>query len=213
MRGLFIGLVVAVAAFTPIAWGFGTVHGLRGQDAEHERITRHALGGIFESKTLTMVAGGPGYFGAVGAPDDPTRGLMSEEAAHCDGGDHFAAPGYPQSKQAAAAAITRCRQWMNDHLNAAVDMASALIKNGKIDGSQIPTMVRCVFDGHPGRAKCNVLEEFGLTLHTAQDFYSHSNWADKTTGGVSVGNPPGLGNSGRARGSTSGNKALRFPTA
>ena len=55
----------------------------------------------------------------------------------------------------------------------------------------------CSYNGKPGRAKCNVLEHFGLALHASQDFYSHSNWVD-AAGGNTVANPPGLGMSGRA---------------
>src|SRR5579862_7678114 len=65
-------------AATTAAWPFGTVRGV-GQNAEHERITRHALGcgltGIgavdncFEDKSLQELAGTDHDFGAVGIPD------------------------------------------------------------------------------------------------------------------------------------------------
>jgi len=44
------------------------------------------------------------------------------------------------------------------------------------------------------RAKCRTLEAFGRALHGAQDFYSHSNWADVADPSRAVGadNPPGL---------------------
>ena len=51
-----------------------------------------------------------------------------------------------------------------------------------------------------GRAKCNVLEHLGSVLHAAQDFYSHSNWADQADPNrpLSPSNPPGLNKPGPA---------------
>ena len=72
---------------------------------------------------------------------------------------------------------------MVEHLNKAVDAAGPMVRNHRIDDSQIPTIRRCFFDGSKGRAKCNVYEEFGLTLHASQDFYSHTNWVDRPRGG------------------------------
>src|SRR6266511_933938 len=47
---------------------------------------------------------------------------------------------------------------------------------------------------HEQRAKCRSLEGFGRALHGAQDFYSHSNWADEADPARPIGadNPPGL---------------------
>ncbi len=53
------------------------------------------------------IAGKNGTWGAVGAPDNPARGLSGVKAAHCDGGDYFASAGYPQSQVAAATELTR----------------------------------------------------------------------------------------------------------
>src|SRR5262249_59514139 len=85
-------------AGTTAALSFGTVHGM-GQNAEHERITRHALGcsssieDCFEDKSLQELAGGDNDFGAVGIPD---RGeLVTKNQAHCDSGDWLGAPGQP----------------------------------------------------------------------------------------------------------------------
>jgi hypothetical protein len=52
----------------------------------------------------------------------------------------------------------------------------------------------CVFDGTIGRPKCNVWEPFGYVLHAAEDFYSHSNWADQANPHrrIELVNPPGL---------------------
>jgi len=125
---------------------------------------------------------------------------MSLEKAHCDGGDYMDIPGYPHSQKAAQDALFACRGWMLEHLNNAVNNAAPMVKNHKIDDSEIPTIRRCFFNGKKGRAKCNVYEEFGLTLHASQDFYSHSNWVDRanTSQPISITNPPGLAKVGRA---------------
>ena len=202
---LAASLMVVCAAGT--AFAFGTVH-ILGQNAEHERITRKALAcghGLapdlcFQQFSLSELAGKNGTFGAVGAPDNPTRGLMSADAAHCDNGDYVATPGYPHSQEAAQAKLNSCRQGMVDHINEAVrDSARLLDSKGRIDDSQIPTYVSCTFNGRKGRAKCNVLEDLGLLLHASQDFYSHSNWNDEAAPGpITLTNPAGLNNQGRA---------------
>lgn len=193
--------IVAAAAFlaASTAFAFGTIKGL-GQNLEHERITRHAFtcgAGVaaddcFQKKTLDSLAGAPGAFGAVGAPD---RGsLVFKGEAHCDGGDYFDVAGYPQSKVDAQAKIEACRAWMVQHLDAAVAAAAGLLDaKGRIRDSEIPTVVACRYTGGKGRAKCNVLEAFGVLLHASQDFYSHTNWTDVADAGApSALNPPGL---------------------
>ena len=79
------------------ATGFGTVRSsVLGQDAEHERITRQGMttGGPFLGPwTLSELAGENGTWGAVGAPDNPARGLMSSAQNHCDGADWVNASG------------------------------------------------------------------------------------------------------------------------
>lgn len=52
---------------------------------------------------------------------------------------------------------------------------------GLIKGSENPTVNSCGYvkvRGPKARAKCNVLEDLGLVLQAAQDFYSNSNWVD-----------------------------------
>jgi hypothetical protein len=44
--------------------------------------------GGHRSGDLDQLAGKNNTFGAVGAPDNPLRGLMSEKAAHCDPACH-----------------------------------------------------------------------------------------------------------------------------
>jgi hypothetical protein len=191
---------LAVVTLTPGAAGFGTLNKL-GQNAEHEHITRAALGD-FDPRTLNEIAGATGSFGAVGAPDNPVRGLLFSSEAHCDNGDYLD-PGkvagsqqesYPQSASQAAATLTRCRDWIKHWLDEAVRSAEPLTDPGRIN-----TSLGCVFNGEPGRAKCNVLDNLGVAFHAAQDFYAHTNWVDRPADGpVSVENPPGLGNAGHA---------------
>jgi hypothetical protein len=203
---VLIGVSALALATAGAAFGFGTVNGL-GQNQEHERITRHALGCAaaqrpycFEPKSLDAIAGKRGTWGAVGAPDNPARGLMLSSPAHCDNGDYLPTPGYPHSQADAQANLVQCRAGMDAHLDAAVQDAARLLNaRGDIDDSQIPTIVSCTFLGQKGRAKCNVIEDFGLTLHASQDFYSHSNWVDHAgPGPVALENPVGLGNVGPA---------------
>src|SRR5262245_1788384 len=96
-----------VAGLAPAAASaFGTVNML-GQRAEHERITRLALacragqprdGSCFEFYAVNNVAGFPGSFGAVGAPDNIPMHLTGGPFYwHCDDADYLDRPGYPRS--------------------------------------------------------------------------------------------------------------------
>lgn len=192
---------VAFLCLTTAAFAFGSVN-ILGQQAEHERITRAALS-VYHigPDTMDEIAGKRGSFGAVGAPDRPGRGLLSVNSAHCDSGDHLDIPGYPQSARAALAHLEACRAGVFRHLNEAVRAAGAIAdRRGHIDSAQIPTFISCTYNGRPGRAKCNVLEDLGLAFHTAQDFYAHTNWVDIPDKNRPIGltNPPGLGHSGPA---------------
>ncbi|HWA29498.1 MAG TPA: hypothetical protein VG867_00290 [Rhizomicrobium sp.] len=204
-RVFYAGAVcAAVLAFSSPVFAFGTVRAL-GQNAEHERITRHALGcglfddeDCFEKKTLRELAGDKDNFGAIGIPD---RGeLITVNKAHCDSGDYFDIPGYPQTKEQARLALERCRAGMQDHMREAVaDAADLVSASGSLRGSQLA--IPCVFIGQvKGHAKCNVLQDLGLLLHASQDFYAHTNWVDvsDSTQPISVENPPGLNQRGRA---------------
>lgn len=189
------------------AGAFGTVRGM-GQDAEHGRITRRALGcesvtppaACLEPDTLDSLAGSPGDFGAVGAPDRG-RGMLTSHA-HCSGGDYFAIPNYPQSRAEAEATLTECRDYMLGNLrHAVIDAADLLDDDNDIRSSQIPGFIPCIYAGQEhGRAKCNVLAHLGRILHAGQDFYSHSNWVDEAdpTRPIGPDNPPGLGQTGRS---------------
>jgi len=204
MQKLFV-LAGALLLSAGSAFAFGTVNGV-GQNSEHERITRHALActplsatdDCFQDETLVQLAGKDRNFGAIGIPD---RGeLVPENKAHCDSGDYLDIPGYPQGRGEAQAALEACRAWMLAKLDEAVSDARGLVDaNGHLRKSQLA--VPCLFVGQiKGRAKCNVIEDFGVLLHTAQDFYSHSNWVDQPDPALPVGpdNPPGLRNAARA---------------
>tara|TARA_R110000868_G_scaffold56830_1_gene176025 strand:- start:11659 stop:12672 length:1014 start_codon:yes stop_codon:yes gene_type:complete len=203
---IFVAASLAVAGLVPAATlGYGTIRGM-GQDAEHARITRHALAcengrtgdACFEPDTLDSLAGAEGSFGAVGAPDRG-RGMLTSYA-HCSAGDYFDVPDYPRSAGDAQASLMECRTEMLSNLDHAVlDAAALLDGNGDIRGSQIPSYIDCVYAGSEhGRAKCNILAHLGLILHASQDFYAHSNWVDQPDPGLPIGieNPPGLGHIG-----------------
>lgn len=203
---LTLSLLIVPGQFND-ANAFGTVNQL-GQNSEHARITRHALtcqptfavGSCLEDKTLKSLAGKPGTFGAVGAPDRG-RGMLTS-FAHCSAGDHFEVPGYPQTAAQAQAKLTECRDYMVSNLNhAVVDAADLLNQNGDIRSSEVSMFGGCIYKGSQhGRAKCNILAHMGRILHASQDFYSHSNWVDLPNFNApnSTDNPPGLGQRGPA---------------
>lgn len=197
-------VILPAALLLAPAFAFGTIEGL-GQNSEHEGITRAALANAgLERDTMDMLAGRRGSFGAVGAPDRPDRGLLTESAAHCDNADYFApaagAPPYAQSEAEAAARLAACRVFMNAALSAAVEHAGRIVPEGgnAVADSEIPTRIACLFTGTPGRAKCDVLEQLGMAMHVAQDFYAHTNWTDAQVQTPSPENPPGLGRQGPA---------------
>ncbi|HWA60735.1 MAG TPA: hypothetical protein VG939_05140 [Caulobacteraceae bacterium] len=187
MRALVAGLCLVFALAGP-ALAFGTVN-IRPQSAEHEKITRRALecapgrspDTCFEPATLDQLAGRPGTFGAIGYPDSSTA--VFHGPAHCDNGD---APG----------GLAACRDWMEAHIEEAVgDAAGLLGQDGRIRSRPVSLRPGCVWILNlKGRAKCNVLQDFGIALHAAQDFYAHSNWSDDAR----ETDPPGLGRSGPA---------------
>lgn len=191
-RPLAFTLILSLLPVT--VFGFGTVNTL-GQNAEHEKITRAALAPLgFEPETLAEIAGKTGTFGAVGAPDNPARGLMSHLPAPCDDGDYLDVASYPHAATAAREALTACRGWILDAMEQALAAAGRLLgPDGAVDDSQVPNVLPCVYNGRPGRAKCEVMEALGLALHAAQDFYAHSNWTDEPVPGApSIQTPPGL---------------------
>jgi hypothetical protein len=198
---LVAGLYAPQIVNAPPANAFGTINGL-GQRAEHERITRAALacapgvksdGSCFEPHSIDQLAGHSGTFGAVGAPDLDESG---DPNAHCDDADFLNVTGYPQSRAAATAQLQGCVDHLRQRFTQGVSAAAGLLdSSGELIPGEADVSFDCTFGGGvSGRAKCNAIEGLGRALHGAQDFYSHSNWADQSdpTKPISVTNPPGL---------------------
>lgn len=159
----------------------------------------------FERKTLDNLAGIKfGYFSAVTAPDDVAMHLSGgPDWWHCDKADFYDEPGYPISRPEATRKLQECREWAKYILTEGVNYKDKLCYNsgtnslrwtfrcegaaslgylmlngkGDVDVNQ-PDSFGCIFNGAKGRIKCRVIQQFGYTLHTLQDFYSHSNYAD-----------------------------------
>lgn len=197
---LAVGLTMGMSAGGVHA--FGTVNHA-GQHAEHEKITRAALWckarshprECFEDFSIRLLAGANGALGAVGAPDVDSQ---TNAATHCDEADYFDKPGYPQSRKQATQALINCRRYALTHLERAVQAAKGMLdKKGRLKRSQVDVS-DCgsfvSFIGGSSAAKCAVLNQFGRTLHTAEDFYSHTTWAGRADPSKPVGidNPPGL---------------------
>lgn len=200
-RGLLLAAVLAssVAVLPGSASAFGTIEG-GGQHREHERITRAAVAcpagassddDCFEPRSVDQLAGRGKGFGAVGSPDLTE---VSNPAAHCDDAD-FLAGDYPQTRDQATAALLGCIDHLRRRFSEAVDAAEGLLDDdGEVVDAQVGLATDCELGGGEPRAKCQTLEAFGRALHGAQDFYSHSNWADATDPSRPTGadNPPGL---------------------
>lgn len=198
---LVVGSAVTQAFTVRPAQAFGTINGL-GQRAEHEHITRAALacapgvkstGDCFEPRSIDQLAGHSGTFGAVGSPD---LDEFSDPNAHCDDADFLNVAGYPQSRAVATANLLGCVNHLRGRFQQGVTAAAGLLdSDGELIGSQVDLKSDCTFAGGvAGRAKCNAIEGLGRALHGAQDFYSHSNWADQSDPArpIGIANPPGL---------------------
>ena len=133
---------------------------------------------------------------------------MEPYPAHCDDADFLDLPGYPQSREQATAVLLECRTYLLDRFWAGITKSAMLIhknKKGKESIRDIDTFLsltylaqQCTFvprGSLRGRAKCVAFDGLGRALHVAQDFYSHSNWADGADANRAFGiqNPPGLG--------------------
>ncbi|BBH68565.1 hypothetical protein ACTI_52500 [Actinoplanes sp. OR16] len=183
-------VLLACAAMGP-ALGFGTID-TGGQHREHERITRAAFAAGFEPATLDYLAGHDREFGAVGAPDSDE---MADPAAHCDDADYLDGD-YPRTESTAVSALTDCVDHLRQQFRTGLDSAADLLDgNGEVVPEEVTASPECnPKERDEERAKCTVLESFGRVLHGAQDFYSHSNWADQADPARPIGddNPPGL---------------------
>jgi hypothetical protein len=174
-----------------------------GCDSLYDPLTKPSP--CFERKTLDNLAGiSFGYFSAVTAPDDVVMHLSGgPDWWHCDKADFYNDTGYPISRPEATRKLQECRKWAKYILTNGVSYNDPLCYNtgagglrwtfrcegaaslgylmlngkGEVDVNQPPSF-GCTFNGAKGRIKCRVLQQFGYSLHTLQDFYSHSNYAD-----------------------------------
>jgi hypothetical protein len=183
--------------------------GMLGPRAEHERITRVALGcppgkkttgDCFEPLSIAQLAGENGAVGAVGSPD---AGDNLNPFAHCDDGDYidnakYGISGqYPRTRAEATRALQDCVGYLSGHFRKGITGAGGLLndKDNIIKDQTDFSKDTCTFvGGFAGRAKCNALEGLGRASHGVQDFYTHSNWVDEHdhTKPISSSNPPGL---------------------
>ncbi|MFJ1706096.1 CinY protein [Kitasatospora sp. NPDC088346] len=211
LAALTLTLCGSALATAPPSDAFGTIIG-GGQNAEHEKITRRALrctgsGGhsdsansCFEARSLDQLAGHTGTFGAVGAPDITE---VTVAAAHCDNADYrpsttFAR--YPRSRAQATAVLVDCIDHLKNRYDQGVSAGGNLVGPAPLyrsDAAEYDLRHDCNFALVSSREKCDALEGFGRALHGIQDFYSHSNWADRerTAVPVSTTNPVGLNRS------------------
>ncbi|MEV7951750.1 CinY protein [Streptomyces rubiginosohelvolus] len=206
LTALLLSGMSAGAAVVPMkeASAFGAINGA-GQHAEHERITRAALGCLpgvtsdgfcFEPISLNQLAGHVGTFGAVGSPDSDES---FDTDAHCDDADFIAVPGYGQTRARASAYLISCIVHLQGRFATGITEADDVLSDGSGAAAVLPHEVDlssdCTFvGGVNGRAKCDAMEGFGRALHGVQDFYSHSNWSDvsDTSKPIGLTNPPGL---------------------
>jgi hypothetical protein len=202
-RLALVGCVISafwIMAQPGAAAAFGTIDGA-GQHREHERITRAALacpaglpsdGACFEPRSMDQLAGHDKTFGGVGAPDSDE---VSVPAAHCDDADYLG-DGYPRTREEATASLVACIDHLRTRFREGVDSAKELLDGrARVISDEAALDADCrYFDDAEARAKCATIEAFGRALHGAQDFYSHSNWADEADPNRPIGadNPPGL---------------------
>ncbi|MFN8027380.1 MAG: hypothetical protein U0W40_13800 [Acidimicrobiia bacterium] len=208
--GALGGTLGVVLPDPDVAGAFGTINGL-GQRGEHERITRvlactadDPVRHCMEPLTIAVLAGKAGTFGGVGAPDIPPY-LVGHPENHCDDADHDIVGGaggggdaYPQSAAQATAQLQACVDQYHQRIDAAVDAADGLVADGRVNAEQTDVANCRLPNGAADAditAKCSVLNQLGRALHTAEDFYSHSNWVDQADPSRPTGldNPPGLG--------------------
>ena len=199
----FAAITIGIVSAGPTQ-AFGTYNSpsIMGQQAEHERITRSLAEVGIEPGTLDLIAGKAGKLGGVGSPDflDNAKGL-GPAFKHCDNGDYLELAGYKQTREQADASLRECFTYFEELLDAAVTKAGGLVDaNGKVNVKEAKADYSvCSFpfdlNKSAGSAKCAVVNHLGRALHIAEDFWSHTNWADSpdTSQSISVKNPPGLG--------------------
>ncbi len=203
-----LATTTAVLALPSAAGAFGTIDGFMGQHAEHEKITRvlacGAADGVtpcFQPLSIDQLAGKKGILGGVGIPDNPAE-ILDHPEAHCDDGDYLPGDPYkPEDAGRARGAIAACVEHFNRRIEEALTAAAALVDaNGAVVAKEANMAFDCDFaltavGLFAGNAKCRVFNGLGRALHTAEDFWSHSNWADQADPGrpVVFAAPPAAG--------------------
>ncbi|MFG2988400.1 hypothetical protein ACGFZK_03675 [Streptomyces sp. NPDC048257] len=182
--------VAALLAAALTAVPGGHAHAFTGDN--HEDITRAAL--PWEPVTLTAMA--DPRAGAINADDK--RPYFDIGPLHCDNADYLApryAADYPRTRDEATTELLACVRTAVTRFRNAVRAADGLVDaGGKVRADQSDLSSPCTWEEKPGRAKCAVLEQLGRGWHPIEDFYSHSNWADRPAPGpIGLDNPPGLG--------------------
>ncbi|MFD0400518.1 hypothetical protein ACFVHI_20875 [Kitasatospora sp. NPDC127121] len=184
--------VVAIATITLLSIGNSSslAHVVTYRGPIHEQVTLAAVN--FSPKTAEQIKR------AVTANDSGSTHDMSE--AHCDNADYlpskyYGNKVYPRTRKQATENLQACAQFAFTQFKNAVKAADGLVDgSGKPYQDQVRTK-ECKYDlGTGGQKKCVVLEGLGRWWHVVEDFYAHSNYADKAAPGQSLGfdNVPGL---------------------
>ncbi|MER7707791.1 hypothetical protein ABTX81_33470 [Kitasatospora sp. NPDC097605] len=128
-----------------------------------------------------------------------------DSRAHCDNADHLTdadngGAAYPRSRTRAFRELQNCAQYAYTNFVRAVSAA-----DGIVDAAGAPVQAQvaareCRLDEGPDYKKCEVLDGLGRSWHVIEDFYSHSNDADKhdEKQDISHLNAPGLARSAPA---------------
>ncbi|MFF7456858.1 hypothetical protein [Kitasatospora sp. NPDC008115] len=157
--------------------------------ANHTKVTLDAV--TFETATREQVTR------AVNVSDKKPWG--DDSKAHCDNADYLTdadngGKAYPRTRMRAFRELQNCAQYSYDNFVRALSAA-----DGVVDAAGAPVQAQvedraCKLDEGPDFKKCEVLDGLGRSWHAIEDFYAHSNYADKHDQGQNVShlNPPGL---------------------
>ncbi|MCX6390967.1 MAG: hypothetical protein NTX95_00475 [Actinobacteria bacterium] len=159
-------------------------------------------------RTLRMLAGSPGYYGGVGAPDSIPEAISSQDASHCDNGDFFfGASTYPFGVDHRAQGLRDCAVRMNGYMDEAVQLAGLLVNGERVNAYETDLTEDCWTNfprwrdndfrapaeaGNNTRTKCKVLMLVGRSFHIVEDAFSHGNWVDANPATPSTNDAPGL---------------------
>ena len=152
---------------------------------------------VVGASSMAQLAGQGRFVGGVDAPDHGgLLDIQAHPAAHCLNGDYniVGASDYRQTEAEAHASLRKCVLEVFSRMTKAVGRAAELLRHLAARRRSVTASRRAVtipvggckyFGGISGKtpivpsnAKCAVLIELGRGMHTAQDFFSHSNWAD-----------------------------------